>query len=405
MDDCPLCPLQLSASNHDLLWRSQQAEGYDGVLAAASAMGLDLSLRQARAHFEKHFPRQAPAAIIRHDKALMRMNKTTARRRGIADLLFRVPGLNGDIVGRSLHWHGDVSKRNVAARAALRDLKWMMGKDQVHRVFLTNLPGSAARPVDNKGLFFLGRGGRSYVEQLNNVVLRPGDLVAEQRDVGDWRSVYPQCQAHTAIASLQKQMPGNIDMRFTYVRETPVGWDYRNWLGHNLMPQFHDTMNQGNDIRANGLVALSVKRGEQFYLLPFYYHLDSGARSMSNLLDDLLAPMRLERSGLVRDFYPQMSTDTVIPTVVICQSRERLSKLRQAALQSRPPQYERILSIACTADSIDLESEIFSTLFARTTEKLSLLQALARYYESRPVAGHLLQWQGVRSVPEAKAGV
>ena len=382
-------------ANHDKVWRCLQDNGYDGAIAAAGKLGVEIDRRAARAHFEYHCPRQSAPPTASHKKALEYMENTTKRRQEIADLIFRVPGLTGALIGQSLLWHGDSEKLHVADKAAQRDLKILQRVDAAHRVFLQNLDGVAARPIMLKGLFFLGGYSRAYIEKLHGITINKADWVKEQSQLGDWRTIYPNCEAHAVIARLQTEMPGNIDMRFTIVDGVAVGWDTKNWLGHNLMPKYKDPLHQGSAIRANGMVALSIKVEDETRLLPFYYHVDTGSRSPDSVLEDLLGPLQMERSMIVQKTFPDIDGATVIPTVVICSSRERLNQLREESARKAVPR-ERIVSIACVADSFDLTSPVFSLLFHNVREKRSLISVLQQFYEKRPVTASRLRWQGIR---------
>lgn len=389
--DCVFCAISRTKRNRDL-WTALNEGGYKKVHEWADSQNVPCNRRSIRAHFEYHTPLQSPGKRIGRKKQADLARKLVDRKRQTLDLVFRVPGLTGEAISRALYWHGD-DKLVAADKSALRDLKEMMRSDLCFRAFVSNMDGPSSRLNDQKGMFYPGICARPMMESLYGFELRAKDLVSDVSALGDWRSAYPKAKSGEVISRLLLEMPGAGKVRWAQINGHTIGFDYRSWLGPHLLPVFDDPLREAKRVRAGGMFALSHS-AESSRILPFYYHYDSGARPVEFLVEDMLSPMRLERSGQIGEFYPDMDPSTVIPYVVVCSSRERLSYLREVARTVQAPR-ERFIAMACLEEDLSLGEPAFVRLY-QDADPADLVSVLVSYYEKRPVEADYLRWTSVR---------
>jgi hypothetical protein len=373
MEYCPLC--RLDPAEHDLLWRAEQQGGYDQAGEQATQLGVAVGRRELRRHFEYHYPRQARPRSLSNKKALELMENGTERRRKIADLLFRVPGLRGPTVGMAVHWAGDPDKLVSADKAAQRDLRQMLNADSAHRIYLPNLSGPAARPVDLRGYFFLGANARGYIEDLYSLNLRPKDWLSDQFDLGDWRSIYPRITAQNLLGEQQVALAGRSDL----------SWSPRNWIGSHLLPRFENPYSLASRVQSDGMAALTV--GDQ--ILPFFYLVDNGSRPLDHLIRELNAPLGLQQSNQQLDFFPDISPDLVIPIIVVSTSKQRHDRLREIN-----PGFDHsgLLALACQELSF-IEPNFVELFRSGSQQPRALPELLIEHYRQAPVPGPLLRFR------------
>lgn len=398
ISQCKLCPALLPSESHDRLWQALQTEGYEGVLAAATELGLEVDERDARAHFQYHRPRQArPRKRWRSEKALQVSSALTARQRALVDLTFRVPGLSAKTIGAALYWTGDPERLVAAEKAALRDIRRLMADDIVFRCYLENLSGAGARPDEISGLYFLGANGRAYVERLHSIEIERDEWVAEDSDLGDWPDVYARHRGHESLAAFLRQLPGEMGRRYAAIGNgLRVSWEAGDWLdGRLLGRRFKDPLNEASRLRAAGFAMLRVHTaaGQQFPL-PFLYYHDDAARRSELLLDDLLAQRALARSGELRGMLPGIPSHIPLPAVVITSSFSRTKNLIGA---SHSRQGGDMVALVCDEHGVDgggLTNACWQPLFERRAagNAVTLPARLLQHYGLERVDPGPLVW-------------
>jgi len=390
--DCPLCT---AAADEELLqatWAGLIESSYAGVVSAASIAGIALNERDARRHFEYHYPIQPRAARFSREtyRAQPRAND---RQLALVDLVRRVPGLDGEALGRMIYWSGDPTKRISAEKSGLRNLKKLCQRGFLYRVFLGNLPGPSGRPLLGRGLYYLGRLGAELLLDRLQVQVGANEVVRFQDQLGSWPAVDADYRAASLFASLQEQLPGSSGLRWTSLREDlHLAWDSANWYSGRLLPRWDDPLSRSRSLNANGLAAFSVKRDEiaETHLLPFVYYHHNYRRYSNSLASDLLNVFDWERSGSIPDSFPALPVTTLLPTLVACADRDSFARLQSACAGLRPPR--DYLALACVEADFDLFAPVWQPLFGAGSRagRVGLVDALLNHYRSGGIPGRKL---------------
>jgi len=396
---CPLCPPQLSSSDHDQLWYALQEQGYEGVIKAAEAEGFSITKRQLRAHFEYHRPRQArPHKRWRQAKALTKAEMLTNRQRAILDLCFRVPALGGDTIGMLLYWNGQEDKLLSADKAALRNIRTLMKNDFIFRSYLENISGGGNRPDKISGMYFLGANGRAYVEQQHQLTVSAKEWAQTDKELSPWTSVYHTYQSNQLISELIRQLPGDDNGRWLAdSRGRRISLPPENWLGTEAGKiKFKDPINKATKIEPAGLLAPVLTQPDgQTYLLPFFYHHDSGSGRLDKLLLELQSHHALARAGELRTHFPQFQHGTI--PVLLFSSRSREVLEASQAVPTMPGDTTPIYIVDTAAINVLTQRSCYRMFYrpriGDTIEPLSLLDLLLRHHQTEPTAGNVLQWR------------
>jgi hypothetical protein len=403
----------MSNSDHDLLWYAEQNGGYPNgysqvVQIAEEELGLIINERDVRKHFEYHRPRQAkPAKRLRYKKASQLINKLTVRQKQIIDLIFRVPGLSALEIGVMIYWSGEADKIVAAEKAALRNLRRLQRLDMIFRCYLENLPGTGYRPEKAQGIYFLNSNGRHYIENNYQLRITSTEERFSDQDFKNWFEAWSKYKQHSIFSRIIKEMPGEMNNRYLLLNENvKLCFSSNNWLDvDNLRLTFKDPIRQARTLKISGLAALTLtvsdptNQRKNNFLLPFFYLVDDKSRRMDYLIEDLMTPFALARSGEIQKVLPEYPDPfQPLPTIVIVTETERLRSLERELRKTTNPRKGTILLSDQYSFAKALTESIWTDPFQKSQlqnkpNKINLIQYLTDYYREKPLISDQLVWK------------
>lgn len=392
IEPCKLCDPNLGEEVHDFIWRAFVDKGRAGAVKASQAKNIDISELDARRHFEYHRPRQAPPAKIDSEKLDKTIKKTPKRRKALIELAFRFGSVDEKLASELIYWNGNPEKLVAANKAAARDLKMLINKDFLFRVYPENLPGKTIG-LSQPAIFFLGENGRYFLNNQTEFIVERKDVVVTPSDKTSWSNIIKINQANLVFYSLIKSLNQTDDPflkkgEFGGVKAEVSG---KNFLsGEFIKIKLKDPSKEFKQLKMSGVGAVVLKDKKDLPLLaPFLYYFDDGRKKPEKVIHEILTGQALIKTGQVEEVFPQFEKAQIIPTLIITE-KNRLERLVKEARSKRSLALPDGVVLATEKGNNNLFIDSVWTDIFSGKQRGSLIKELISVNKKNPVASEQL---------------
>jgi hypothetical protein len=337
IDPCKLCDPNLGQETHDFIWRAFVDKGRQGAVRAAQSKNINIDEIEVRRHFEYHRPKQAPPAKLNPEKLNKIIKKTPKRRKALVELSFRLGSVDEKLASELIYWNGNPDKLIAANKAAARDLKMLVNKDFLFRIYPENLPGKTIG-LSQPAIFFLGENGRYFLNENSDFIVSRKDTVVHPEDKKNWSNVLKINQSNIVFYSLVKNLnqTENPILKKGEFGGIKVEVSGENFLsGQFIKIKLKDPSKEFKELKMSGAGAIVLKDKKDLPLLaPFLYYFDDGRRKPEKVIHDILTGQVLVKAGQVQEVFPQFEKTQAIPIIIIAE-KNRLDRLIKEARSKR----------------------------------------------------------------------